>query len=310
MQTSEIIKNIYDKTFNKRSSNIKIEKLSGGLKNHVYLINDNENKMVLKIAPTDENKMITVDRNILWWEKEMLELMKKINIPAPELIKYNDEKEIHPSPYIFMSYIEGINYQKEKAKLSHKDQEKIEFEMGRLSSEICKIKSNSFFLPHDKNKNFQNNYDFVNYLFDKLLDNAKESNVKLGKDYDKVRNLILQKKDFLNNISSICLTHTDIWNGNVLINNKKLVGIIDFADLYFCDYLMTFYFHPIDSETSKDFLKGFNKQTLTKDENIRIEIYKMYTILKMIVDCKLKEYGKFPWMYEKFDSIYKRVRKL
>ena len=38
------------------------------------------------------------------------------------------------------------------------------------------------------------------------------------------------------------------------------------------------------------------------DEKIRIEIYRLYVILKMIVDWKLKQYGKFDWMYENLDT--------
>ena len=37
----------------------------------------------------------------------------------------------------------------------------------------------------------------------------------------------------------------------------------------------------------------FNKE-LNYDEKVRIEIYRMYVILKMIVDCQIKKYGKLP----------------
>ena len=65
---------------------------------------------------------------------------------------------------------------------------------------------------------------------------------------------------------------------------------------------MTFYFHTIDGKTSENFLNGFNNKKLNNDEKIRIEIYRLYVILKMIVDWKLKQYGKFDWMYENLDT--------
>ena len=65
---------------------------------------------------------------------------------------------------------------------------------------------------------------------------------------------------------------------------------------------MTFYFHTIDGKTSESFLNGFNNKKLNNDEKIRIEIYRLYVILKMIVDWKLKQYGKFDWMYENLDN--------
>ena len=73
---------------------------------------------------------------------------------------------------------------------------------------------------------------------------------------------------------------------------------------------MTFYFHTIDGITSDYYLKGFDNKKLNYDEKVRIEIYRMYVILKMIVDCGLKQYGKFSWMYENLDNRIKILKKL
>ena len=80
--------------------------------------------------------------------------------------------------------------------------------------------------------------------------------------------------------------------------------------MYFGDELMTFYFHTIDEQTSKNFLKGFNQKVLTIDEKVRIEIYRLYVLLRMIVDVEYKGYGRYNWMYEKFNNQFKKIRKL
>ena len=41
---------------------------------------------------------------------------------------------------------------------------------------------------------------------------------------------------------------------------------------------------------------------INTNEKIRIEIYRMYVILKMIVDCCLKKYGDFDWMYKNLND--------
>lgn len=70
-QDIQTIKTMYEKAFDdKNTEDVKINILSGGMKNAVYLIENNNKKVVLKIAPKDESKMISVDRNILWWEAE------------------------------------------------------------------------------------------------------------------------------------------------------------------------------------------------------------------------------------------------
>ena len=312
-QSDFVIKKIYETYFQKNADNLNISILSGGLKTAVYLIDDGIEKVVLKIAPKDETKMISADRNILWWEAKMLKLMNEYDIPTPKFIAYDDSGNICQSPYILMSYIEGKNYLEIKETLSDEEIANIEYQLGAISKKICSIKGNDFFLPSQPNKKFNNNFEFVLNLFDLLLNDAKTKNIDLGDNtYNIIRNIIYSKKDSLNNITNLCLNHTDIWDGNVIVNNGKVVGIVDFTDLYVCDELMTFYFHTIDGITSENFLRGFDNKVLNTDEKIRIEIYRMYVILKMIVDCELKQYGRFDWMYENLNSkrdILQRVKK-
>lgn len=308
------IKAMYVRAFNDTNiDNIKITILSGGMKNAVYLIENGGEKVVLKIAPKDENKMITVDRNIFWWEVEMLKLMEKIDFPSPRLLYYDDSCLLCKSPYIFMSYIDGKSYLEMKEKMSEEEKSNIEYQLGILSKRICSIKGQDFFLPSQPSKRFKNNFEFTMNLFELLLENARAKNINLGENnYDNIKNIIMLNKESLNNISNLCLTHTDIWDGNVLVKNGMVSGIVDFSDLYFCDELMTFYFHTIDGITSDYYLKGFDNKKLNYDEKVRIEIYRMYVILKMIVDCELKQYGRFDWMHENLNlriSSLQRVKK-
>ncbi len=305
---NEDIRRIYNNAFNKTVENLIITKLSGGMKNSVYLIDDAGTKTVLKVAPIDESKMISVDRGIFWWESRMLKLMEKICFPAPRLLYYDDTLKICSSSYIFMTYIDGQNYLECKNNLTQNARSNIEYELGLLSAKICQVKGKDFFLPSYPSKKFNDNFEFVSYLFELLLNDAANINLDLEKDvYNNIRNILLIFKESLKNISNLCLCHTDIWDGNILVNNGKIAGIVDFSDLYYCDELLTFYFHTIDGITSENFLRGFNNKVLSNDEKIRIEIYRMYVILKMIVDCKLKQYGKFDWMYE---NLNKRIDNL
>lgn len=309
-QSYETIKSIYENTFKKSNTDIIVTKLSGGMKNAVYLIEDNGEKIVLKIGPQNDDMMISADQNIMWWEAKMLEFFESIDIPTPKLLYFDSNNELCQSPCIFMSYISGKNFLKEKENLSENEISYIEYQLGVFSSKICSIKSKEFFLPSQPNNKFSNNYDFITNIFKLLLNDAKKNDVDLGQEgYKKILRIIEANRNSINNIRNLCLCHTDMWDGNVLIENGEVVGLIDLADLYFCDELMTFYFHTIDGKTSESFLNGFNIKELNRDEKIRIEIYRMYVILKMIVDCKIKKYGKFDWMYDNLDSRVRALQK-
>lgn len=302
-QSNHLITKMYEKAFNKENAYLNISKLSGGLKNAVYLIDDGLMKFVLKIASNNEATMIYVDRNTFWWEAEMLKLMEKVDIPSPKLLYYDDSLTLCNSPYIFMTYIDGENYLECKKLLNEEEKRDIEYQIGLYSYEITKIKMQNFYLPSFPQKKFNSNYEFITFLFEKLMKNGLKNHCKAVIGHkNEILNILKKYKNELNDNVNIRLCHTDIWDGNILLKNGKVIGIVDFSDLYVCDELMIFYFHTIDGVTSKSFLEGYNQIELNTSEKIRIEIYRMYVILKMIVDCCLKKYGDFDWMYKNLND--------
>ena len=122
--------------------------------------------------------------------------------------------------------------------------------------------------------------------------------------------MVKSKEKELKNVNQISLCNTDLWDGNIIVKNGKISGILDFNDTFYCDELMTFYFHLSDREMDEYFLLGYNNKKLTYDETIRIEVYRLYSLLKMITDCEIKKYGRFGNMYTKFFEQYKKLSRI
>ncbi len=305
-QDETIIRKMFEYTFNKDSSNILISNIEGGMKNAIYLIQDGANKYVLKIAPKNENLMLTFERNTMWWEVKMLKLMQINDIPAPKLLHYDSSCSLCDAPYFFMTYIDGIKLCDLKNKLSEQDVENIEKELGSICYKMSKIISNNFYIPSFPNKKFNSNYEFIKFLFETLIKDATNNNIKIKKyNYSLFINLLEQYKESLNNISNLCLVHSDIWDGNIIIKDNHLNGIVDFSDLYFCDELFAFYFHTTKQKTSKYFLEGYNKKKLNQDEENRIIIYRIFILLKMAIEKEYKHFDKTnqqDWIFEKLDN--------
>ena len=151
------IQKMYEKAFHRKAV-LEVKKLSGGFKSEVYLINDGNYKVVLKLDSQDKTKLIMVDRNIMWWEAEMLQ-------PSPEFLFFDNSCEIVSVPYLFMSYIPGYNYFAVKNQMSKRDIESVDYQLGNLAYQICSFRQDHYFLPSKPNQTFQNNYEFVYYLF-------------------------------------------------------------------------------------------------------------------------------------------------
>lgn len=307
-QSDSIIKKIYEKNFNKSAEGIIITSLTGGTKSAVYLIQDCEEKIVLKISTKQQDKLLSFEKNTIWWESKMLKLMELKNIPAPRLYKYDDSCEVCDSAYILMSYIEGQTFEVCKKNLTEKEINDIEYKIGQICSNICEIKGTDFYLPSMPKNKYNTNFEFILNLFNMLLEDAKTKKINIGLlNYNEIIELITKYEEVLNNINNLCLVHSDIWDGNIIIKDGKISGIVDFADIYFCDELMTFYFHTIKPETSKKFLEGFGKEKLTFEENVRISIYRLLVLLKMHIESNYKHFENNDWI---IDKIYNEISKL
>lgn len=306
-----LIRKMYENCFGTIIGKFSIEQLYGGLKNAVYLIKNDGKKIVLKVSPKNNSKTLTVDKNNMWWEAKMLEKMNKLRIPSPKLILFDNSGSICRDDYIFMSYIRGQTYSQIKEQLPLKNRKRIEYKLGSIAKIISSVEVNNYFLPSQPSKKFNDNYEFVLNLFSNLFNDLKCNNVLIKSSIVKeVYEILNTNKEAINNVKKIVLCATDMWDGNILIKNGRLCGIVDFNDVYFCDELMTFYFHSIDSTISKCFLKGYNKKNFSLDEKIRIQIYKLYVILKMIADCKIKKYRNFSWMFEVYYRIIDEIKKI
>ncbi len=308
------IENIVRNYLGNNTINFTVEELYVGMKNVLYLIKADYEPIVLKIAPTYNETMLTFENNNISWEAEMLKLMEYLNIPSPKLLLYDDSGTINKTPYFFMTYIEGEQFQNLKKNMHPEIVSKIEEEIGKICSQICSIKGNKFFLPCLPDVEFDNNYDFIYTLFNILVNNANEKNIKInGIDYNKLLQLISSFKHDLNQVNEISLTNVDAWEGNFMIKDNNISGIVDFSDLYYCDELMTFYFHSIHPEISSSFLKGYGKPTLTESELTRTIIYRVWTLMKMIVEKEYKVSNEhlddYEWLYKKFYREIDRLEK-
>lgn len=306
--TKEVFAKMYFAAFNKNAINLGIQKLSGGLKNRVYLMDDGKNRFVLKTVPSENKVVSEIDRNTLWWEADVLKKMEELDITTPRVLYYSEGIEEYHHPFMIMNYLEGNNYLDCKDNMCLEQKKDISFHIGEITQKICSIKKDYYYLPSFPNKKFKDNYEFVIFIFKKLLKIYKKYNINIdGITSNQVLELVKNKKKELNMVKQISMCNIDLWDGNILVKNGRISGMVDFTDTYYCDELMSFYFHLIDEDVDEYFLLGYGNKKLSYDEKVRIEIYRLYVVLKMIVDCEIKQYGRFGKTYRDFIRIYNKI---
>lgn len=300
----DIIEEMTYQTFRKPIEITDIKKMSGGFCSAVYLIETTDEKKVLKIASDAEVKVMRHEIKYIQTEAEMLNKFNiELDIPMPKLISYDDSGEICKVPYLFMSYIEGRPLCEDKT-ITDNQRRKVKENLGMITRQICTIKADCFGIPNIPESYCKKNSEFTALLFDWLLADAEEKGIAIPAiSPEKLKVLIRKYRTELDIVTTPVCAHTDTWDGNLMIKNGKLAGIVDFAAILYGDPLISHDFHDFGEKPDQDFMKGYGKTKFTDDEKIRIQIYRIWQRLGMIVERGYREYEDihmYEWVLDDF----------
>ena len=288
-----------------------IKRLSGGFCSAVYLVETAEEKMVLKLASGTGVKVMRNEVKYIPTEAEMLKLcQERLDIPMPKLLFYDDSGEICNVPYFFMSCLDGVPLCDDQM-ITDDQRADVKKEMGEITRKICSLKADIFGIPNIPESYCKKNSDFINLLFDWLLCDAEEKKIAIpGITSDDLKKLIRKYEMELDEVTVPVYVHTDTWDGNLLIKNGKLTGLIDYAAVLWSDPLLSHDFHDFGDVPNPYFLQGYGKTEFTENEKVRIQIYRIWQRLGMVVERGYREYED-PHMYDwVLDDFAREVKKL
>lgn len=313
--SDDILREMTQKAIGDKVIDFSAKELAGGLCNAVYLICANGEKYVAKIAPPKIAIMMRHERDIIKTEAEMLELMERLDIPAPRLIAYDKSCELVDVPYIVMTYVDGEPLMFIEQRPSDEAVSQIKFELGAICYKISTGKVDYFGIPGMPETHFNNNADFILSLFKLLIDDCVDENIALPSvSKEELIELITSFRKELNEVECPCVIHTDTWEGNIMVKDDILVGLIDFAAMLYGDPLMNHDFHDFSPTPNPHFMKGYGLEihVFTRSEWIRIIVYKIWQRLGMIVERIYRHYedkNLYFWVLDEFEKEINNLKK-
>lgn len=288
-----------------------IKEMEGGYCNAVYLLRvPNTGEYVLKIAPPCNIEMMSYEKDMLLTEASVLRKIETdTGIPAPRVVYYDDSLSICSSSYFIMTKIDGEPYNEISERLSEEENAKIRYELGNYNRQINEIKGDSFGLYPPLFRKYSVFREFMLDLFRMVLDDG----INAGSDlrhitYEAIWELILSKAPVFDEVVKPSLVHWDLWDGNVFIKDGRVSGIIDYERAMWGDPLMENGFSSSSSPLDESFVRGYGKNALTKEEQLRCSMYRLYRILVMIIECDYRKYsddGQYKWCLNNLEQELK-----
>lgn len=287
----EEIASIIKRAFGEKALITTLEELKGGFFNTAYRIGIDEDKeYILKVAPSPETKVLRFEENIIETEVLVMELMSSQGIPVPKVHFFDQSREILPCEYFIMEIIEGVSMLELRPKLTEAEHKRIDREIGAYARKINEIKGERFGHIHKHSKQTVSWREAFDKKIRDILKDGIELNVALQVDYNDLYDLLKSNYSSLDLVIEPRFIHYDLWDGNVIINERmEIAGIIDWERAFWGDPLIEFNFNYLAYKEA--FNEGYGLEMLgTSEEKSRRLLYDIYYFLINAIEVTNRQY--------------------
>lgn len=278
--TNYEIKTIIKENFNTDIiSEIKL--ISGGMFNTTYKICYGENKTeaVLRVGPINRHLLMGFEENLMEAEKYVYQLCQNNDVPCSDVLVCDTTKKIIDRDYMIVKYIKSILMSDNN--ISKEDKGELQKQVGIYMKKFHSIKHNKFGrVSHIVSKIEYNLWsECLIAEIDDIINRSQKFNAFSKEEINLIKSIFIKYKDLLDNITIAQLVHSDLWEGNILVNMEngryKVVAIIDADRAIFGDVDFEF---ASPWMINDNFLEGYELDLTnyySQDRKIRRKIYLM-----------------------------------
>ncbi|NOU81824.1 phosphotransferase [Paenibacillus sp. LMG 31459] len=283
--------------------------LTGGFFNTGYDLELSDGRsVILKVAPGPETAVLSYEKDIMRAEVGALRLVRAAGgIPVPEVYSYDESLQLIPCPYFFMEKIEGEPYSDVKESLSPEQRSSIEYELGQYQRLINEIKGPVFGLfgadPAGGGMAWRETFKA---MLLNVLQDAVRLDAALPASLPEIEQALGRYLPALDAVTQPRLVHWDLWNGNIFVQDGRIVSIIDWERAMWGDVLLEYYFRHF--ENSEAFYEGYGTAFSSPDELLRKRLYDLYLDLIMVIECYSRQYkdeNHVNWAHENLAESWK-----
>lgn len=284
--------------------------LTEGFFNMAYEIRlSNGEKVILKIAPSKEMRIMTYEKNIMFSEVKAMKLAASLDgIPVPKVIGFDDSCTICSSPYFFMEKLSGKSLHTVRNLLTPEEINCIYEETGTINRKINEIRRPVFGYPGQPDFQGKEWYPVFRRMLEAGVDDARKGNVDVKIPIDRMWFCLDRDRAVFNEVTEPRLVHWDCWDGNIFVREGRVTGIIDWERSLFGDPLMEVGFRTYSDNSC--FQKGYGLAALTENQKLRALWYDIYLMLLVSLEYEYRKYDTMDIYYYAVKLLQEQFAKI
>ncbi len=266
--------------------------LNDGCFNSAYRLDlSNGSVRVLKAAPPDQVRVMRYEQDIMKAEVTALELVRRnTGMPVPQVYVHDTSRAILDADYFIMDFVSGASFHSIRSGLPGDVQEAITRESARHLHQMNSLHGRSFgyLASPDQFPEWPACFD---HMLTGVLEDGQDADIMLPLDCRDILDLARSHYRCLQDVTTPCLVHWDLWDGNIFIDLStwQITGIIDFERALWGDPLMEVGFGAFGE--NPHFRAGYGEDLLAAPgAALRRTLYNLYLYLIMIIECTYRQY--------------------
>ncbi len=257
--------------------------LDGGMFNTTYRVvyGDQKREAVLRLGPVNRERLMGFERNLMQAEKYVCDVCVRIGIPTSHILACDTSKSVIDRDFMIVEYIPSVVMV--NAALSEEKRNALCFDLGAYLAKLHGVTGDSFgFVSRILEGNrFLTWSEALLFEVVDITDHLAHMNGLPAAEIEAIRSLFLDARPLLDEIKTPHLLHTDLWAGNVLLdqNDLSIKAIIDGDRAVFGDPDFEFsspWMEDVQMQRGYGFLIP---QAGEENRKQRMKLYRMFYLL-------------------------------
>lgn len=311
-QDIKVICRMCEKAFDAADIVDSVQELTDGFCNTAYDIQLRDKRaVILKIAPAEGTGMMSYEVDMMKTEVAAMKYVAEHKVDGvPKVYFYDDSREICNSAYFFMEKLSGKSYAALRGNMSEGEIADINRQTGSYLRKLHGLTSNTF--GHFCRPDLQRDtlFDAFFMMMQGVISDGIAVGIDIGVPYEQILTKLKSHRKYFEEVQEVSFIHWDSWDGNIFVEEGKLIGLIDWERAIWGDPLMEDRFRT--HTVNRDFLEGYGIKELSFSQQIRSMWYDLYLYLIMMFEGTYRHYptdDQYRWAHSVFMPVWERISK-